>query len=319
MNPNLIIDPSLRRHCRYGVIRTTTLERLGIPPRTAYRRCQPGGPWTYLLPGIVLLANTRPTARQRVEAGLLHCRGAGLLTGFEAARRYGLRNVPLSSEVHLLVPSDSQLRSPGFVVIERTTLLPGRRMVSGVPTAPPARAILDGARRIRELDPVMGLLIEARQSGLCTIAALSAELESGSQRGSALPRAVLKRLLTDLRSVPEARATGIWRSAGLPPPVHNPALHGPDGKYLARPDLWCDEVALAWEIDSYEHHYRHADYGDTLDRNTRYAGAGIVLVQTLPSRLKSAPAAVAAELRAAYEAARARPRPAVTIQHSNVS
>ncbi|MGC7098971.1 hypothetical protein ACPZ19_30230 [Amycolatopsis lurida] len=319
MNPNLRIDPYLRRHCRHGVIRTTKLEKLGIPPRTTYRRCQPGGPWTYLLPGIVLLGRARPTTRQRIEAGLLHCRGSGILTGFEAARRYGLRNVPQCNEVHLLVPSDSQLRSPGFVVVERTTLLPESRLVSDVPTAPPTRAILDGARRIRELDPVLGLMIEARQSGLCTIAGLSAELESGSQRGSALPRAVLKTLLADLRSVPEARASGIWRSAGLPPPLHNPALHGPDGEYIARPDLWCDEIGLAWEIDSYEHHYSPADYGDTLDRNTRYAAAGIIVVQTLPSRLKTAPAAVAAELRAAYEAASSRPRPPVTIQHSHVS
>ncbi|MGA6163969.1 hypothetical protein [Amycolatopsis magusensis] len=319
MNPNLILDPVLRRHCRHGVIRTTTLQRLGIPPRTTYRRCQPGGPWTYLLPGIVLLARTRPTARQRIEAALLHCRGGGILTGLEAARRYGLRNIPPGSEVHLLVPADSQFRSPGFVVIERTTLLPDQRMPADVPTAPPARAVLDGARRIRELDPVLALLIEARQSGLCTVAELSAELESGSQRGTALPRAVLKSLATDLRSVPEARAAGVWRGAGLPPPTHNPELFGPGGDYLGRPDLWCDEVALAWEIDSYEHHYQRADYRLTLERNSRYAGAGIVLVQTLPSRLAKAPGAVATELRAAYEAARARPRPPLTMRHSNLS
>ncbi|MDI5977442.1 hypothetical protein [Amycolatopsis magusensis] len=319
MTPTLENDPYLRSHCSYGVIRTNTLERLGVSRRTTYRRCQPGGPWSYLLPGIVLLDRTRPTARQRVEAALLHARGGGLLTGIEAARRYGLRNLPAGQEVHLLVPADSQLRSPGFVLVERTTLLPQKRVVEGVPTAPPARAVLDGARRLRERDPVMALLIEAKQSSLCTLAELSAELEAGSQRGTALPRSVLKALAADLRSVAEAHAAEVWHKARLPPPQHNPTLFTARGEYLAMPDLWCDEVALAWEIDSYERHYERTDYGSALQRNARYAGAGVVLVQTLPSRLRTAPDAVVAELRAAYEAARCRPNPTLIIKRPAVA
>ncbi|GAB2753376.1 hypothetical protein [Amycolatopsis magusensis] len=309
MKTNLDLEPCLRQHSSHGVIRVVKLDELGVHSRTTYRRCQPGGPWTYLLPGIVLLSNSRPTARQRIEAALLHARGAGLLTGFEAARRFGLRNVPTGNEVHLLVPADCQFRSPGFVLIERTTHVPQRRDVGGVPTAPPARAILDGVRRLRDRDAVTALLIEARQSGLCSLAELSAELQTGSRRGTALPRAVLKSLADDLRSVAEAHAGKLWRRAGLPPPSRNPVLLHADGRYIATPDLWWDEVALAWEIDSFEHHFRRHDYAATLERNARYAGAGVILVQTVPSRLKRAPDAVINDLRAAYDIARTRPRP----------
>ncbi|MBN6036699.1 hypothetical protein [Amycolatopsis sp. 195334CR] len=312
-------EPCLRDHSRHGVIRVAKLAELGVPSSTTYRRCQPGGPWTYLLPGIVLLDRTRPTARQRVEAALLHVRGVGLVTGFEAARRYGMRSVPTGNEVHLLVPADCQVRSPGFVLVERTTSLPEKTIVGGVPTAPPARALLDGVRRIRDRDAVMALLIEARQSGLCTLAELAAGLRTGSRRGTALPRTVLKALAEDVRSVAEVHAGAIWRRAGLPPPLRNPVLVRSGGSYVARPDLWCDEVALAWEIDSFEHHFQRSDYAGTLERNARYAGAGVVVVQTVPSRLKTAPDAVIAELRAAYEAARNRPRPDVAIQHPDAA
>ncbi|MCR3747851.1 hypothetical protein LX88_001789 [Lentzea californiensis] len=80
------------------------------------------------------------------------------------------------------------------------------------------------------------------------------------------------------------------------------------------PDTWCDEVGLAWEIDSNEFHYSKDAYARTLERNCRYAAAGISVVQTLPSRLRKKPDAVVAELRAAYTAAQARPRPAVNIR-----
>ncbi|UJW33773.1 hypothetical protein L3Q67_08395 [Saccharothrix sp. AJ9571] len=307
-------DLYLHEHARYGVIRAANLRRLNVPESTTYRRCQPDGPWTHLLPGIVLLARASPTARQRVEAALLHAEGHGIVTGFEAARRYGLRNVPTGSEIHLLIPAAHQVRSSGFTFVERTVHPPEPRWVDGIPLAPPARAVLDGVRRVRKRDPVLALLIEAIHDGLCSHAGLCAELETGSRRGTALPRALLKLLGEDVRSVPEATAAAIWRKAGLPPAKQNVPLFDLGGARVAVPDLWCDEVGFAWEIDSFEHHYRRSDYRHTLDRNARYTSLGIVFLQTLPSRLKSEPEKVVMELRAAYAAAKKRPRPPVMLQ-----
>ncbi|MFI6307729.1 hypothetical protein ACIBCH_38080 [Amycolatopsis thailandensis] len=63
------------------VIGVKRLEELGVPRRTIWRRCEPGGVWRMLLPGVVLLGNGEPTDEQRIEAGLLHAREGSMLTG----------------------------------------------------------------------------------------------------------------------------------------------------------------------------------------------------------------------------------------------
>lgn len=105
----------------------------------------------------------------------------------------------------------------------------------------------------------------------------------------------------------------VWLRTGLPPLSWNVDLYDEDGQFIARPDGWCDEVGLAWEIDSYECHFEREGYARTLKRNVRYAGAGILVVQTLPNRLRTEPDAVVAALRAAYRAAADRPGPNVRL------
>jgi hypothetical protein len=310
------LEPYLRKHSRYGVISAETLERLGVPQTTTYRRCLPGGRWTHLLPGIVLLSKAHTTARQRVEAALMHANGVGAITGFEAARRYGLKDVPAGQTVHVLIPAARKVITANFALIERTISMPEIRLVEGVPLAAPARAVLDGIRRVREIDPVRALLIECLERGLCTHDQLSAELEVGSKRGTALPRAVLRELAEDVRSVPEAETIALWKRAGLPSPERNVKIFDNAGKYIAMPDTWCDEVAMAWEIDSWAYHLRGYYYAKTLERNNRYAAAGIVVVQTLPNQLRNEPKEVVTQLRAAYAAAKQRPRPSIAVSRN---
>jgi hypothetical protein len=301
----------LARASRNGVIRVQQLLRLGVPEGTAYRRCLPGGPWRWLLPGIVLLSNGQPTRQQQIEAALLHGGPQALLTGCDAARLYGLRQVPNNGRIHILVPQARHIRTARFTVVERTVHMPEPVHRHGLRLAPLERAVLDAARRWRRVDPIRGLLTEAVQRGRCHPAELLAELNSGSRRGSALPRRVLVEIDEGARSVAEADGLKIWKASGLPTASWNvPVLDG-RGRFIAVPDAWCDDVAMAWEIDSFEWHFNADGYARTVARNTRYAGAGIVVVQTLPSRLRDDPAGVIAELRAAYEAASARPRPPV--------
>lgn len=104
----------------------------------------------------------------------------------------------------------------------------------------------------------------------------------------------------------------VWKRTNLPRPMWNMVLQDAHGKHIAVPDAWFD-VGLAWEIDSHEFHFRRADYAKTVNRNARYAAAGVLVLQTLPNRLRNDRAAVAAELVAAYRAAESRPRPAVRV------
>ncbi|HTI27351.1 MAG TPA: hypothetical protein VL652_40585 [Kutzneria sp.] len=289
----------------------STLAKLGVPDYTSYRRCQPDGPWRWLLPGILMLSNGQPTARQRLEAALLHGGPDALVTGTAAARQYGLQQVPPDDVIHMLIPHDQHIHSTGFAVVERTIHMPGAVSRNGLRLAPVDRAVLDAARRWRKIDPVRALLIETVQQNGSAPTDLMVELNFGSRRGTALPRRVLYELEVGLRSVAESHGLEVWRKSGLPPVVWNAPLYDTKGAFVAMPDAWFDDVALAWEIDSYDWHFDAKSYARTVARNTRYASAGIAVVQTLPSRLRSEPAAVIAELRAAYEAAQSRPRPPV--------
>jgi hypothetical protein len=302
----------LRRHSRCGVIKVATLERLGVSPQTAYRRAVQGGPWQRPLPGIIVLGDGPPSRRQLTEAALLYVGPDAVVTGLEACRRHGLRAASDETTVHVLVPHDRKVKSSDYVIVERTTRLPAPVLRDGVPLAPKARAVLDACRRLRAFDPSRALITEAVQRGRVPPGLLERELALGSQRGTAIPREVLRDVLSGAQSVAEIDGLRVWKRTGLPPLTWNVDLYDSDGRFVARPDGWCDEVGLAWEIDSYEYHFEREGYARTLSRNARYAAAGILLVQTLPNRLRTEPDAVAAELRAAYQAAATRSRPDLT-------
>ncbi|HEX6355277.1 hypothetical protein [Actinophytocola sp.] len=266
-------DPqTLQRASRSGAIRVATLEELGVPPRTSYRRCLPGGPWQRLLPGVVLLTNMPPTRLQLVEAALLYGGQDTLVTGLEACQRHGLRNLPDSYGIHLLVPAGRHLHSTGNVVVERTKRFPKPVVRDGVPLAPPVRAVIDACRRLTSRDPVQALITEAVQRGRVPPAWLSLELAAGSRRGTAVPRDVLRDVIVGARSDAEVDAIRVWERTGLPRPAWNVPLRDTSGTYLGTPDAWFAEVGLAWEIDSYEFHFEREAYANTVNRNARYAG-----------------------------------------------
>jgi hypothetical protein len=305
-------DPlALRRESRDGAITVAKLGLLGVPARTAYRRCVPGGPWQRPLPGIVLLNSAEPTRNQLVEAALLYAGPHAVVTGAEACRRLGLRVPDGDPRVHLLVPDERKVKSSDYVIVERTIRLPVPVVRAGVPLAPLVRAVLDECRRSRAFDPVGALLTDAVQRGRLNPHHLLRELAEGSQRGTAVPREVLRGVVGGARSVAEIDAMAVWTRSGLPPADWNFELRDSAGRYIANPDAWCDQVGMAWEIDSYDFHFGREGYANTLGRNVRYTSAGVLVVQTLPTRLRTDPVAVAEELRATYRAAAARPRPEV--------
>jgi hypothetical protein len=258
---------------------------------------------------VVLLTNMPPTRRQLVEAALLYAGQDAVVTGVEACQRHGLRNVPDNCDVHLLVPKECRVHSSDHVVIERTTRLPKAVFRDEVPLAPLARSVLDACRRIKSHDPVRSLLTEAVHRGRVHPHSLEHELATGSQRGTAVPREVMKDVVIGARSVAEIAAIRVWERTGLPRPVWNAPLRNADGVHIGTPDAWFVEVSLAWEIDSYEFHFQREDYARTINRNARYAAEGIAVVQTLPNRLRIDPEGVAAELKAAYQAAARRAMP----------
>ncbi|MFF0815934.1 hypothetical protein ACFYVR_12405 [Rhodococcus sp. NPDC003318] len=302
----------IRRASPHGAVRVADLSAEGISGSAVSQRCRTDGPWQRLLPGVVLMQNGEPSFRQREAAALLYSGPDALLTGQAALREHGLGSGS-PGDIHVLVPHDRQRQSARFVLIERTTRLPDAVSRNGFACAPLPRATLDAARRMRSLNAVRALVSEVIQRERLEPAALFRELAAGSRRGSALPRVVLAEVAANVHSVAEAQARDLARTSGLPTMSFNPSVHTADGRFLARPDGWIDDVALAWEIDSLNWHLSADDYAATLERRSRLQSHGIVVYAIIPRRLTEEPARVLSELRAHYDLAASRPRPDVRV------
>ena len=182
---------------------------------------------------------------------------------------------------------------------------------AGVPLAPVPRAVVDAARRLRSAREITELLADPVQRGLCTVTQLGVELAECGRRGSAVPRRVVREVSAGVRSAAEADAKRLWRRSGLPEPWWNAPVHAGEGRLLGIADAWFDEVALAWEINSLEWHLNPVDYEREQEKTARFTAAGVPVLPTQPSRLRSDPRAVLDELNSAYGHAASRPRPAV--------
>ncbi|NMM82974.1 hypothetical protein B2J88_01085 [Rhodococcus sp. SRB_17] len=304
-------DPDqIYRASTSGVIRTSELARLKVSNSAVHGRCRAGGPWQRILPGVILLGNGQPTPRQRAVAALMFSGDGAMLTGRSALSEYGYRSN--SSDVQVLIPMHRRAQSVGFVVAERTIRLPEPVMRNGVRCAPLPRALLDAARRCKALDPTRSLIAEVIQRGDASVRELAKELDAGSCRGSALPRAVLREVNANLHSVPEIEARELWRRSGLPEMLFNREIRDADRKFIAIPDGWIDSVAFAWDIDSLEWHLSPTDYKRTVERRTRMQNAGIIVLPTVPSALRTDPARVIDDLQRHYALACSRPRPPVS-------
>lgn len=297
-----------------GVAKATELMHIGLTSNTVYSRCRPGGPWQRLLPGVLLLSSATPTRLQLARAALCYAGPEAILTGHDALQLLGLKSAQPSGPVHVLIPLRQQIRSDSNIQVERTTRMPNPLMRKGLLTAPVTRAVLDTARRLTSLDRARALIAEAVQRQFTKPEELRAELERGSNRGSALPRKVLVEISDGVRSAAEAWARTLVKKADLPTPQWNVPICTSCGTLLGVVDAWWDDVGLVWEIDSYEFHLSPKAYAATLKRHSKLTAAGLVVVHTVPARLRREPRVVLEELRQAYEHAAARPRPPVTAQ-----
>ena len=80
---------------------------------------------------------------------------------------------------------------------------------------------------------------------------------------------------------PEGNLRLVVSDCDLPEPAWNVTVVTEYGSYLATPDGWFDDVALAAEVDSGEHHGFGAGFERTTRRNARYARVGVTSIPSL--------------------------------------
>jgi hypothetical protein len=276
-------------------------------------RIRPDGPWQVILPGVYLTATGRLSADQRRSAAQIYAGPGAAITGPEALAWHGIR-APGTQLIDMLVPADHRPRDAGFVRIRRTTAMP--RFVlpeRDICYVPPARAVADTVYCLPETEEVRAVVAAAVQRGKVLPAHLAEELKNGPVRGSARLRHVLAEIADGVRSVAEGDLRALVRRERLPEPAYNARLYVGD-EFLASPDAWWQEAALAAEVDSREWHLSPADWERTLARHARMSALGIVVLHYPPRRLRAEPRRVAAEIRQAIEAGRGREVPRLTVR-----
>jgi hypothetical protein len=285
---------------------------LGISKDTIDRRCRPGGPWRKLLIGIVQLDGGRTTEHQFHRAALLHAGAGAMLTGVAGAAVRGVVRLPREPRTAVLIPVTRRVASRDFALVMRTDRLPGATVVRGLPTAPLARCLADAAARCTDVDAVRALFADAVQRGLCSVADLADELDEPRRPHTARARAAFVEIADGTRSAAEAWAREVVRRSVLPTPRWNVGLYTAGGVLLGVVDAYWEDVGLAWEIQSKAYHLDPVAFARDLEKQVALPRAGVVLVPTLASRLRTEPRAVIGELVDAWARAAASPAPAVT-------
>ncbi|MFJ6672554.1 hypothetical protein ACIQMJ_15715 [Actinosynnema sp. NPDC091369] len=279
------------------VATASELLALGLPSAELALRCRPQGPWQHLLPGILLLSRTPPSRAQLVRAALRYGGPQTLLTGVDALQLHGLRALPATGPVQILV--NRPLEPAAKVRITRIRHLPDPVLRRGFLTAPLARAAADTARVLRLPDDIRAVLTEVVRHGGVPVS----ELRRGLARASEQVRHVLAELADGVRSVPQAWARAVLDDLPLPPPAWGVPLVNAEGRHLGIADAWWDDRALAWQFNT------------PTPRQDLLTAAGAVVLHTTPTRLRQSPTSVAQDLLTAATEATTRPKPRITPTH----
>jgi hypothetical protein len=228
-----------------------------------------------------------------------------VVTGLVACRALGLPDVPEERVVEVLIPPGTRSVSTPFIVVHQSARPSATWQLRGVPYAAPVRAVVDGGRRLSDLQSVRALLLGAVARGACTGEELAAEVQAGAQRGSALVRRAADDACSGAWSAPEAEAAELVAHAvtagRLPPFLLNPLLHV-DGQLVGRPDGWVVGTGVGWQVDSRRHHAADDDFDATLAVHDDYARYGLTLLHVTPRRLRLLRAAWVEALVAAVKA-----------------
>lgn len=255
------IDDLLRRSER--VVTHSQLVEVGVPLSTICSRIGTPGPWQRLHPGVVLGHTGQPSARELLLGALAYSGDGAVLTGMSALRLHGVRALPRSQDIHVLLPHEQRRQARTGLTIERTRHLPEPLERAGLPVAPVARAVIDACRSLDSLDDVRGVIADVVQTRRCTVAEVEVALGRAARQRTAVPRHVVQEVAAGVRSVAEAKVRVVFSRHGIVQPSWNWSLHTLDGGHVVTPDGWWAEIGAALQIDSMAWHLSPSGYKRT--------------------------------------------------------
>ena len=273
------------------------LDAAGVDTDVA-RRAVRSGDWREVLPGAWWRSGAEVDRSVRQLAALRMLGPRAALTGVDACRQYGMRDVPDDEVVDVVVPHVVRRRVGPLVRLHRTTADVPSDSMAGRRWTRPERAVRDAASG-RELVVVRALVAASVADGWVGVGALRCLVDEGPRRGSAVVRRTLLDVEAGARSAPEAEAADVLahavRRGRLPPFLLNPQLLV-RGRCVLEPDIWFVGTGLGAELDSVRHHGSSVQLDETLARHARAADLGITLVHRSPQRLRTDPDGFVTEL-----------------------
>lgn len=212
-----------------------------------------------------------------------------IVTGLGAARWLGLRWVPPSERVHILIPAKRRRASSPLVLVRRAhdhhTVATWTR--DGLHVATADRGVVDGSRELTTLNEVRGLVLGAVADGWCTTEPLRRLLATGAVGGTAHCRRAVLDAERGAASPPEAELIDTLLRRRVPF-VANPELWL-DGCLIGLPDVYLLGTGVGGELDSKERHGDGELLDATLQRHGRFADAALWLEHITPARFRRDP------------------------------
>src|SRR3954447_19524467 len=245
-----------------SLVRPVPLDPRGVNGPTPGQARGPGWRQTtkgYYVPSAV----SENLAEQRILEQSMRLPDGGAVTGWAGCRLAGAGHFDgLDTDGHarqpvpLLVPPDSKLRSLSGSTVRREPL-PAReiRVVAGIPTSVPVRALFDEIRRVqdwREGVVALDMMAAAEQVSLREMTAYLA----GRTRWRRASRVTWALGLASERSLlgRETRTRLVWvLDARLPPPLVNQPVFDLRGRLVCIADLFDPVAGVVGEYDGATH------------------------------------------------------------------
>ena len=216
---------------------------------------------------------------QLCQAALLVLPSRAVFSDETAAALMGLP-APQSAALHVCVPEkDVAVRRRGIVghVRHLTELEVGRRF--DLPVTTPERTFVDLAARL-PAGELLGFVDAALRARLATPSGLAEVLaRHAGCRGVAKARRLLDHANPAAESPRESMVRWLLIEAGLPVPEVNVNIYDLDGVFLARADLFFRKARVIVEYDGDQHRTDRAQFVKDIQRTTRLAAAGYLVLR----------------------------------------
>lgn len=272
------------------------------------------GVWQRLLPGTLLVGPGPASGEQWQQAAIQYAGEGAALDSLTALKIHGVRYLPSTDAIHLVVPHTRRLATPERIAVRRTRrpipVDPRHELpVLSVPYALVAAGIGRSLRTVR------AMTADAVQRGFTTVDALEVAGAAAPRRGSTPLHRAIGDLVAGVRSAPEAEFRDLLRGRlDIPEPEWNVTLALADGTVLGCVDGYCHEAALIHEVDSQEHHAYAEKREATERRRSRLTSYGLTVLASSPRRIREDGPAVVEEYVRAYGLGRLKgPVPGIVV------